>query len=283
MNWMVLAMLWASAPEAGWGDPVVWTRPFRTVAPQKLRGSVPLVILLHGWGSSGAEQDEHFKLSTLVEKRGFVLALPDGEVGAKGLRFWNATDVCCGFGAGGDDVAYVVAMIRDLKARYPIDPKRVFIVGFSNGGFMAHRLACEHSGLVAAVVSVAGAPWKDEAKCAPSAPVSVLQVHGTDDQTIRYAGGAMRGAVHPGAEAALTMWGAKNGCSGTTLEPAGADLDLVSDLPDEETQRAALAGCPRNTAVELWRVRKGEHIPQFNEAFAAAIYDWLMAHPRPWR
>lgn len=146
---------------------------------------------------------------------------------------------------------------------------------------MAHRLACEHSELIAGIVSVAGATWSDATKCQPQSPVSVLQVHGTRDATIKYAGGTRHGGVHPGAEATLGTWAVKNGCTGKGLEKAGADLDLVSDLPRAETQREAFGGCPAGIGVELWRLREGSHIPKFSRAWATAALDWLMAHPKP--
>jgi pimeloyl-ACP methyl ester carboxylesterase len=82
-----------------------------------------------------------------------------GQQDRRGHRFWSATDACCNLdGLAVDDVAYLRAVIRDVSARHAVDPRRVFIVGHSNGGFMAHRMACEASDLVAAVVSLAGAP-----------------------------------------------------------------------------------------------------------------------------
>ena len=289
MKWMALAVLWgtsalAGAPDAG----VLASRPFRVVVPSKLdpvhperSPGTPLVVLLHGLGATAASQDAYFKMSALAEERGFLLALPDGTVNARGLRFWNATDACCGFGATVDDVAYLTAVIHDVQARFPVDPKRIFLVGHSNGGFMALRLACERSELIAGIVSVAGAAWSNPAKCRAKTPVSVLQVHGTLDATIKYAGGKLMKATQPGAEATISQWAAKNTCSGKRLESAGGDLDLVAELAGAETQRESISGCPEGAAVELWRIRGGPHIPPFNPSWAAAIYDWLMAHPKP--
>ncbi len=279
MNWSVLALLCATSALAA--EPLVVARPFRVVTPKVMSKPVPLVLLLHGYGSTAVAQDAYFKLSDLVEARGFVLALPDGEVSANGRRFWNATDVCCGFGAGGDDVAYLVAVIHDLQARFPIDAKRIFVMGHSNGGFMAHRLACEHSELIAGIVSLAGATWSDATKCQPQSPVSVLQVHGTRDATIKYEGGARHGGLHPGAEATLGLWAMKNECTGKALEKAGAELDLVTELPKAETQRESISGCPAGIGVELWRIRAGSHVPKFSRAWATSALDWMMAHPKP--
>ena len=283
MKWMALAVFSVTSALAGEPDAgVLASRPFRVVVPSSPVPAerMPLLVLLHGLGATAASQDAYFKMSALAEERGFLLALPDGTVNARGMRFWNATDACCAFGATVDDVAYLTAVIHDVQARFPVDPKRIFVVGHSNGGFMALRLACERSELIAGVVSIAGAAWSDPAKCTPRSAVSVLQVHGTLDTTIKYAGGKVMKATQPGAEATIAQWAAKNRCTGKRIPAVGGELDLVAELPGAETQREAVAGCPEGTSVELWRIRGGPHIPAFNSAWAGAIYDWLMAHPK---
>src|SRR5205814_3467937 len=103
----------------------------------------PLLILLHGYTASGAQQEMYFKLGPVANAQGFLYAIPDGTVDGAGNRFWNATDACCNyFGSAVDDVAYLGAIMDDVGTRYNVDPKPIFVVGHSNGGFMAHRLAC---------------------------------------------------------------------------------------------------------------------------------------------
>ncbi len=158
---------------------------------------MPLVVLLHGLGSSGATMEEYFQLQPLAESKGFLLALPDGTKHADGARFWNATDACCGFGSTVDDVAYLGSVIDEVEGARNVDRSRVYVMGHSNGGFMSYRMACDVADRVAAIASVAGATWADPSKCTPSEPVSVLQVHGTADEGIRYDGGQMPQRVRP--------------------------------------------------------------------------------------
>ena len=266
-------------------DPLVVARPFSTVVPVGYtRGTpTPLVVLLHGYTATAAAQDAYFRLSALAQQRTFLLALPDGTIDSTGQHFWNATDACCGFGQTVDDVAYVTAVIHDLQARYSVDPKRVFLVGHSNGAFMSHRLACDRSEFIAGIVSLAGAVWADPARCTPSGPVNVLQVHGTLDPVIAYNGGvALAGQPpFPGAETTVATWAAKNQCTGATRQSIGGDLDLVTDLLGSETQREAFNGCPNGAAAELWRIRGAGHVPVFNADWANTLYTWLLAHPKP--
>ncbi len=259
-------------------------RPFRLKIPQGYDGGTPapLVVLLHGYGSTGQGQDSYFGLSALADDRKFLLATPDGTVDGSGRRFWNATDACCNFGNSTvDDVAYLNLVIDDVQRRHPVDPKRIFVIGHSNGGFMAYRLACEASPRIAGIVSLAGAMWKDGARCQPTQKVAILQVHGTHDATIRYDGGAIfaGGAEHPGAVETVSAWASRDGC-GATLQSGGASLDLVTSLPGKETRVERFSGCDGG-AVELWTIEGGSHIPAFGTSWASAIYGFLTAHPKP--
>ena len=133
---------------------------------------LPLVVLLHGYSSSAAQTGGALGLGNLATSRQFFYAAPDGTVDAYGNRFWNATDACCNFGGSQvDDVAYLMAVVDDMASKYPIDPKRIFFIGHSNGAFMTQRMACEHAERLAAVVSIAGAQNNNLARCTPSEPV----------------------------------------------------------------------------------------------------------------
>lgn len=264
------------------GDALIAARPYDVTVPPSYDGgtATPLVVLLHGYSADAASQDLYFGMSTAARARGFLLALPNGSRNASLLRFWNATDACCAFGDPVDDVAYLTAVLDDMQRRFNVDPKRVYFAGHSNGGFMAHRMACERADRIAAIVSLAGAVWKDETKCTPSQPVSVLQAHGTLDTVILYGGGLNAIYEYPGAEETVATWAVKNGCGATTthLMP---DQDLVSDLLGDETERIAYDGCPASGAAELWRLTGATHLPTFNGSWANAIYDWMLAHPKP--
>ncbi len=269
----------------GGTNPLIAARPFATVVPVGYaRGTpTPVVILLHGYTATAATQDAYFHLTELAQQRTFLLALPDGTIDSVGQHFWNATDACCGFGETVDDVAYITAVIEDLKSRYTVDPKRIFLVGHSNGAFMSHRLACDRSELIAGIVALAGDVWADTSRCTPTGKVNVLQVHGTLDAVIRYGGGSAKAGTppYPPAETSVATWAAKNGCAGSALTSITGDLDLVTDLAFTETQRESFTGCPNGAAAELWRIRGGSHIPNFNAEWANTIYTWLLAHPKP--
>lgn len=275
-----------AAPGADAADtgPLGGDRPVELhVPPGYVAGTAtPLVILLHGYSASGSVQDVYFGLTAVSDARGFLYAHPDGLVDADDKRYWNATDACCDFAPSKvDDSTYLSNLIEQIKARYTVDPKRVFLIGHSNGGFMSHRMACDHSDQVAAIVSLAGATLSDPTKCKPSEPVSVLQIHGTADGTIAYEGGALAGKTYPSAKATVASWVGIDGCS-TTPDATPPPVDVDSKTAGNETTVTRYGtGCKPGGHVELWTIEGGVHIPSLSKTFATSVVDFLYAHPKP--
>jgi len=241
--------------------------------------ATPLVVMLHGYGDATDGAASLLGLFAASDERGFLLALPEGTQDADGQQFWNATDACCDFyGTDVDDSGYLSQVIDTVADGYAVDPRRVFVIGFSNGGFMAHRLACDHADQVAAIVSIAGAQHADSAACDPSRAVSVLQVHGSADQNVRFAGGSLEGHPYPSVARTVRDWRELDQCSdrpGVT----GARLDANASLPRRETARTSWStGCVDGTEVALWTVEGGGHEPEPTSAFVDAVVDWLYAH-----
>ncbi len=265
-------------------------RPVTVHVPASYDASrpAPLLILLHGYSASGEEIDAYFDLAAAAEQAGFVYATPDGTKDSNGNRFWNATDACCNFDRRSvDDVAYLSGVIADIQGELAIDPKRIAIVGHSNGGFMSYRMACERSNLVAAIVSLAGETFADPADCTPSEPVSVAQVQGTADEVINFKGGGPLTDVsgpYPGAEATATAWAKNDGC-GAEASALGAKIDVDADLADgadpAETSVQEWPACEAGATVQLWTIPNASHAPALTPAFADAVIRFLVEHPKP--
>jgi len=241
----------------------------------------PLIILLHGYTSSGRNQDSYFQVSDLADDYGFLFAAPDGvrEPSGNESRFWNASDACCNFfGVEVDDSDYVRSIIDEMKQRYNVDGNRVFLIGHSNGGFMSFRMAYEHSDAVAAIASLAGANHMDQRE-APENPVHILQIHGTNDETIGYQGGDIMDNRYPSALQSVRRWATYNGCSQNGV---GRELrDLEASLPGHESGVLKFeVGCKPGGSAELWTIASGTHVPVLSDTFAAQVVEWLLAHPK---
>lgn len=262
-------------------NPLITARPYDTNIPASYHGqATPLVLLLHGYSATPFIEDIIFGLTAESNARGFLYAMPSGLTDHTGAPYWNATDACCDYDHSNvDDVAYLNAVIDDMEARYHVDKKRVFIAGHSNGGFMAYRMACDSAPRIAAIVSLAGAMWLDTSKCRPTDHVAVLEAHGDADTEVLYNGGG--DPPYPSAEQSVADWAANDDCS-PTLTQTGMTLDLVSNLPGAETSVARHDGCVSGGAAELWTIHGAPHVPMFNlPAWPEAIYNWMLAHPKP--
>ena len=188
-------------------------RTYQVHVPAGLDHPAGLVINLHGAGATGSGQAALTNYDAVADQHGFVVAYPDG------IDFSWAD----GRGAsipdrqGVDDVGFLVALADRLSHDYGIDPGRVFATGMSAGAFMATRLACERADVVSAIAPVAGT-LGTAFPCAPSRPVSVMEVHGSADPVVPFGGGTMlgRGGYSDivAAPAMAERWRALDGCPG---------------------------------------------------------------------
>lgn len=242
----------------------------------------PLIVSLHGYSSSGAAHDRAWRIGALADDYGYLAISPDGEQepGGDGNRFWNASDACCNFyGSQNDDSGYLLRIIEQIQAKYNVDPARIYVIGHSNGGFMAYRMAYDHSDVIAAIVSLAGETHLEN-RDPPPFPVHVLEIHGTDDRTIAYNGGEIQGNRYPSAMASVTRWARYDGCDIARSEREMRDLD--ASLPGYESGVMKInAGCKDGGSAELWTIADGGHVPVYSSTYGEQVVEWLLAHPKP--
>jgi polyhydroxybutyrate depolymerase len=207
------------------------------VPPTITQSSTPraLVIVLHGGGGNGliAEKMSGFTEKAIAED--FIIAYPDG-TGRRGnvLLTWNAGH-CCGDAMKEKvyDVGFIGALIDELVVRYPIDRKRVYVTGMSNGGMMAHRVGIELSDKVAAIAPVVGALFGNDGH--PHSPVSALMFNGLLDESVPVGGGETGGRfggawdgtpMKPASEQGR-FWAAADGCKAVPRVIDGSAYQLV--------------------------------------------------------
>ncbi len=141
--------------------------------------------MFHGYTMTAASIASTTSFAKTADAHGFIVAFPSGTSGG-----FNAGDCCGGsVSAKVDDLGFTKDMIAKISADYCVDPKRVHSTGFSNGGFMAYRFACEMSDTFASVASVSGTIGIPPDTCKPKRPVAMLHIHGTSDIVVPYNGG----------------------------------------------------------------------------------------------
>jgi polyhydroxybutyrate depolymerase len=175
----------------------------------------------------------------------FIVAYPD----AASIH-WEAGGA---FGTNNADVLFVGHLLDQLTIQFQIDRTRVFVAGVSNGAEMAYRLACELSDRIAGVASISGAMVVDA--CRPARPVSILEMHGTDDVLIPYTGGRSGGEDFPSSAAVIQHWLTLDGCPGS---PSVSHSGI--------TTTSIWKGCQAGTLVRLDTVEGGHHT-WFGSAF----------------
>jgi polyhydroxybutyrate depolymerase len=249
-------------------------RAYRVISPPRhmVHGAMPVLFLLHAYATAPEVMVRGFALDHYgVASRGMLLVLPEGQRDAAGKLHWNAAKGCCGQGPRHDDLAYLRSVLAEVKARFPVDPRRVYAFGVSNGGFMAHRWACTPGGDLHAIVSIVGAgPGPEDPPCAPSHPVSVLQVHGTADEVIRYGGSSEPGAAYPSAPETVAHWRTVTGNHAAT-RVTHVRTPAFEDMAEESWE------APHCTQA-LWTVRDGDHRLRSARWFVPQFLEFLDAH-----
>ena len=212
-------------------------RSYTVVRPSSLnpRQLVPLVVAIHGYTVDSTWMETTTKFDDLARQAGFTVVYPQGINNS-----WNAGS-CCGDNQV-DDVAFISRLLDQLVATDQIDPNRIFVTGMSNGGMMAHRLACDLSDRVLAIASVSGALVTTT--CNPARPVSVLEIHGSEDSQVPMQGGLS----YPSTSSFMTAWARLDGCGS---KPGVTKSGI--------TTSSAWSGCREGTRVVLKAIQGAGH------------------------
>ncbi len=148
----------------------------------------PMILVLHGGGGNAAQIARNSGIGAPATAQGYAVIYPQGTSRVIGLATWNAGK-CCGLAVRRDvdDVRFLDQVIADAAKRFGLDASAVFLTGMSNGAMMAERYAATRPGAVRAVAAVAGT--LDVAAAPVRGRVALLQIHGTADTHVPYAGG----------------------------------------------------------------------------------------------
>lgn len=256
-------------------------RTFRVYRPAGVAEPVPLVVMLHGGLGTGQQAMKDYRWPRQADLGRFVVAFPDG-LG----RAWNVGGGCCGAPsrAGTDDVAFITAMVADIARRVPIDPRRVYATGISNGGMLAYRLACDTT-IFAAIAPDAATLL---GKCPDPRPLSVIHVHGLADEDIRYDGDRGDGVAHvngPPIPALIATWRATDGCLAPVVTVSGPVTTSTAQCPDgRDVELITIRGAGHQwPGAPHRRVREqllGLDPPSDALDATSVIWQFFAAHPR---
>lgn len=238
-----------------------------------------MVLELHGGGvyiEDLTGQSGHktpYKLwMQLARHNHFLVVYPEGLNGVYGKPTWNDCRGNATVSSTSDDVHFISVLIDSLAARFPVDLRRVYVCGTSNGGLMALRLAVELPDKIAAVAAVAAA-MPDHSECPPPVkPMSVLFMNGTADTHLPYNGGYISHPPKPSfgsvmsTPASVKIW--------TKLDRTDS-IPVVYHFPDLSPDdhstviRYSYLHGIHNTQVVLYKIIGGGHsAPSIRERYS---------------
>jgi polyhydroxybutyrate depolymerase len=269
--------------------------PASSSQPGESEVAFPLVLLLHPGLSSAALAQRTYGLNAQAALHSFVAVYPQG-LGAEGVNSsWNAGGGCCGTIAatGVDDVSFLLQLLGALSGLLCLDPKAVFSTGISDGAILTQRLGCDaaFSPALSAIAPVEGTLPPHPFECNSTTPLSVLEVHGTNDTNIPFAGGlgcGASGTAFTSVPTTLSSWTAQQRCalSYSLSAPSVSDLDATIYSygpcagPVLQAGDGSNVSSLSNVSVQLVLIAGGGHTwsgagPQANGPnCSAAVGDW---------
>jgi polyhydroxybutyrate depolymerase len=263
-------------------------RQYLIYSPADARSAVKgIVVLLHGHGSSAedlvgqgrgrAAPYRHW--IGIADREQLVLIVPDGLIGSDGRQGCNDCRADAATNLQADDVGFIAKLVDSVAREYRIRRPRVFVVGTSNGGHMALRLAIEQPRLVAAVAAIVAAMPARSQCVEPTGSVPVLFMNGTSDPLLPYEGGPVGGSRGGGGdrgsvlstEESVGIW---RRLAGEALQSASTTFP-DSSIPDSSHVVRTTYSKGDSPVVVLYRIEGGGHSePSPTERYARFYTDF---------
>jgi poly(hydroxyalkanoate) depolymerase family esterase len=181
------------------------SRSYKLSVPQAYHGqSLPLIVMLHGCTQTPADFATGTRMNEVAGERDCFVVYPQQSRTANPQRCWNW------FKSGDQrrdrgEPAIIASLVRELIAKYNIDPSRIYVAGLSAGGAMAVILGRTYPELFAAVGVHSGLPFgaahdvtsalsamRSGAPDAsqPEVAIPTIVFHGDKDTTVHPSNGA---------------------------------------------------------------------------------------------
>jgi polyhydroxybutyrate depolymerase len=211
---------------------------------------LPLVLNLHGSGSTALAQEEFTKMNPTANEDGFIVAYPQALIPDGDGFDWNIPGVPL-FGGrvvppkSANDMKFLTSLVGIMESKYCINPKEVYATGFSGGARMTSQLACDDSGLFAAVAPVSG--LRRPTPCPTTRAVPVISFHGSVDEVDPFAGHRQKYWTYSVTTAAVD-WSSQDHCSARANSTPVNGVKLTTYSP-----------CSSGAQVELYEITGEGH------------------------
>jgi polyhydroxybutyrate depolymerase len=223
---------------------------------------VPILFMLHGGGGTMLNAQNFTNLNQVSNANGFIAVYPEGYgvIPSGGFSWADGRGTSADI-AGIDDLGFINKLLDTLMANYTIDTNKIYICGFSNGGFMIQRLACEQNQRFAAMASLGSI--MDTilfSNCNPQRAIPMMFVLGTEDPFVPFNGGAMIGSGLVtdivGADILINFWKTNNNC---LLSNLPINLPDIDQSDSSTVTLFNYSNCSCNSDVMFYKVNGGGH------------------------
>jgi len=226
-------------------------RQYYLYEPDIISDNSPLIFVLHGYSGSALNVMDYSNMNALADEKGFTVCYPQGTTDQWNNRFWNV-----GYDFHGsetvDDIDFITNLALHLQNQNGYNQNNTFVTGMSNGGDMSYMLACQSDNIFNSIAPVAGCMMQEIYQSCNSEPISVLEIHGTNDDVTLWNGDYFNvdgWGAYISTLQAIEYWNNENQCQNYE-ELQG---------PSFNTIHHRYHGCVSNKEVWLYEVVGGGH------------------------
>jgi polyhydroxybutyrate depolymerase len=248
---------------------------------------LPLVLNLHGATQNAQLEEITSDMDPNADMNGYLVAYPDGtriakvltpDPVAKNAQYgWNAGQ-CCGLPVTKhiNDVGFLLKVIADIASKTPVDLRRVYMTGISNGGMMAYAMAAEASGHIAAISSVSG--QVEIPVIHPTRAVPTMEFHSVNDPIAKFDGTPSKNPLlRLSVMQGIDQWVKADGCktkpiTGTPIVGAAGSISA-----GETATPITYTHCRSGSEVALWRFTGSGHVWPGSPLNMGPKKNWILA------
>ncbi|MGE0664504.1 MAG: PHB depolymerase family esterase [Hyphomonadaceae bacterium] len=230
----------------------------------------PVVVLLHGRPGNAGGMAFLSGMNSVAENNNFIVVYPDGidnewnaqfDLSARSISLTGRRSTL-----PQDDVGFLQTLMDDIAVDFNIDRSRLYLGGFSNGGFMTYRMACSAADTFAAFAAVSGNLYMELSRhCQRSPPTPILIMNGTADPSVPYEGVLIQNPTEQGGDPIRISYGVQDGVAllarrnGCSLSGESTTFAEQGESPGTHIVRFKPHGCEPGKDVVLYMINGGGH------------------------